>query len=70
MELSPQNLLDCPQTKNFQNFGCTGGGYVDEDLKYIWKNPGVNKLDAYAYEGKDGQCRFDEKGPEASITGK
>ncbi|GJQ70285.1 hypothetical protein Trydic_g15237 [Trypoxylus dichotomus] len=68
VELSPQNLLDCPQTLNYQNFGCKGGGYVDEDLKYIWKNPGISKEATYTYEGVDGLCRY-KKEEDVKITG-
>ncbi|KAI4458607.1 cysteine protease family c1-related [Holotrichia oblita] len=69
IELSPQNLLDCPTEKNYQGFGCNGGGYVDEDFKYIWENPGIDFERAYPYEGVDGACRFNSNAIGANITG-
>lgn len=61
-------MVDCPPKQSYQTFGCAGG-HVDEDLKYIWQNPGIDREDGYSYEGVDGPCRFSPNVVGANITG-
>ncbi|KAK9721045.1 Cathepsin propeptide inhibitor domain (I29) [Popillia japonica] len=68
VELSPQNLVDCPQEKKYQSFGCNGG-YVDENFKYIKENPGINVDPTYVYEAANGPCRFKPDSIGANVTG-
>jgi len=67
VSLSEQQLVDCAGGK-YGNQGCNGG-LMDQAFSYIKDNKGIDTEPAYAYEGKDGKCRFKPADVGATDTG-
>lgn len=57
--------MDC--SKSLGNEGC-GGGYIDTSFQYVRENP-LNVEAGYPFEGKDGECRYNNEAREAECTG-
>lgn len=55
VELSAQNIIDCAPGS-----GCTGG-YIGNAFRYVKDEEGIDDEASYPYEGKTGECRFNEK---------
>ncbi|XP_066283946.1 digestive cysteine proteinase 2-like [Branchiostoma lanceolatum] len=66
VSLSEQQLLDC--SGSYGNYGCQGG-MTENAFQYITENGGITTEASYPYGGVDGECRFDEEGSAATITG-
>jgi len=66
VSLSEQNLVDCSGKQG--NMGCNGG-LMDQAFTYIKENNGIDTEDSYAYEARDGDCRFKAATVGATDTG-
>jgi C1A family cysteine protease len=68
ISLSEQQLVDCAGGK-YGNKGCQGGS-MDEAMKYVKDNGGLDTESDYQYQAKNGQCdKAKEAKHAASITG-
>ncbi|KAK0169060.1 hypothetical protein PV327_002806 [Microctonus hyperodae] len=63
--LSAQQLIDCSRVTG--NLGCLGGS-LKNTLRYLEKALGIMAQDVYPYDGKEGQCRFQENFSVVNIT--
>ena len=59
VKLSEQNLVDCARGPRYISEGCQGGE-MREAFDYVIRNKGIDKLDAYLYEAKNGECRYND----------
>lgn len=62
-DLSQQQLLDC--SYQYQNNGCKGG-LERQAFEYVM-DYGIMGAQSYPYMGREGQCRYDERGVVADI---
>lgn len=53
VELSEQNLVDCVT----KDYGCLGG-LMEDALRFVNSEGGIDSEAAYPYEGRDKKCRF------------
>jgi len=66
IDLSEQNLVDCDEEcQDFPDWGyiCDegcDGGMEPNAFQWVIKNGGINTLEDYPYEGRDGKCRFNK----------
>lgn len=56
VSLSSQNLIDCSK----KNDGCIGGS-IEEALKFIKENNGINDDKSYPFRAAEQLCRFSDK---------
>jgi cathepsin L len=70
ISLSEQQLVDCASSgSKYGNKGCEGGS-MDQAMKYVKDNGGLDTEDDYDYQAKDNQCiRAKEAIHAATITG-
>eukprot|EP00727_Mastigamoeba_balamuthi_P008862 m51a1_g4599 hypothetical protein (330) ;mRNA; f:226031-227449 len=72
--LSEQQLVDCdhecadPQDKDSCDSGCNGG-LMDNAMRYVLGNGGIESEADYKYTGKDGKCAFDRSRVAATFSG-
>jgi C1A family cysteine protease len=68
VSLSEQQLVDCAGGK-YGNKGCQGGS-MDEAMKYVKDNGGLDLESDYQYEAANGKCNLEKEGQHhAFITG-
>merc|ERR1719424_583329 len=68
VSLSEQQLMDCAGGK-YGNKGCQGGS-MEEAMKYVKDNNGLDSEKDYPYEAKNGVCDKEKEGTHvAGITG-